>query len=182
MTVNRCSCSSVQTQCKNCNDARLLAPSEISAVFHTLETCLKSGPGVSFADREDVIQDVIVAVLEHPGLLSELNPARLYYLARNAIARYRRKAVCAVRHHPRLLSLTLERLARNEGRDQELRVSVQSAINQLPERERFIVLAVEIEGRQQKGVAIELGISEAYLSILLQRALELLVSMLREEI
>ena len=136
---------------------------------------IRSGQGN--ADVEDVVQETLLAVHLKRGTW---NPSLPFGPWINAIARY--KTVDALRRRGRRASVPiqdLEDVLAGRLEVENASADVERLLNELSERQRFIVRAVAIEGHKTAEVASSLGLSNGNVRVILHRALQELARILR---
>lgn len=136
---------------------------------------------LSDADTDDLVQDVLMALIRRGGLADIRHPERYLFSAANAamIDRQRRQKVRAAEHHVSLeeidhpvdeLSPLRILLARDEVQNVEHRLS------RLPDRTQEIVWAVRIEGSSYKDLASRYNLSTSAVEKHVTRGLRALMS------
>lgn len=136
---------------------------------------------LSDADTDDLVQDVLMALIRRGGLADIHHPERYLFSAANAamIDRQRRQKVRAAEHHVSLeeidhpvdeLSPLRILLARDEVQNVEHRLS------RLPDRTQEIVRAVRIEGSSYKDLASRYNLSTSAVEKHVTRGLRALMS------
>lgn len=136
---------------------------------------------LSDADTDDLVQDVLMALIRRGGLADIRHPERYLFSAANAamIDRQRRQKVRAAEHHVSLeeidhpvdeLSPLRILLARDEVQNVEHRLS------RLPDRTQEIVRAVRIEGSSYKDLASRYNLSTSAVEKHVTRGLRALMS------
>jgi RNA polymerase sigma factor (sigma-70 family) len=113
-------------------------------------------------DAEDVVQDVAVRLLEYTGLSDPIQDlsAYVYRALRNRVVDlYRRRKPAGGQPLPGPLPEELpdERAAAPEARE-ELRQGLFTAIDRLPEAQRAVFLATELEGSSYRELSEKWGV------------------------
>jgi RNA polymerase sigma-70 factor (ECF subfamily) len=121
-------------------------------------------------DAEDLLQEVFLRVHVALRRVEDRDRVRpwLYRKATNATADYYRNRGHAVRNKP-LHELT-EDDAGPENLNEEVRVCLEPLVDELPDRYRRALVLADLEGRTQKEVAEELGLSLSGAKSRVQRA------------
>lgn len=136
---------------------------------------------LSEVDTDDLVQDVLMALIRRGGLADIRHPERYLFSAANAamIDRKRRQKVRATEHHVSLeeidhpvdeLSPLRILLARDEVQ------SVEHRLSRLPDRTQEIVRAVRIDGSSYKDLASRYNLSTSAVEKHMTRGLRALMS------
>lgn len=127
-------------------------------------------------DADDVLHDVLIKALTtaHPVVDPANTRGWLFRVARNALVDQARRGPTAPLPSP--ATDTQDALGEMRGR---LVRCVRPFVDRLPPADRDIIVAVDLEGASQLGIARELGLSHSAVKSRVQRARERLAQLFR---
>ena len=136
------------------------------------------------ADVEDLLQEILIKTYRHLNTVKEPEkfPAWLFQVARNLLIDYYRK-VQTQASRQELAARAILTDSKQEPYEQvwqELTHCIRPFLNQLPEKYRAAIEAVDLAGASQKELAMQLGLSHSAVKSRVQRGRKLLKTMFQE--
>ena len=165
--------------------ARLMSSTDLSQSFMAMRPALlrfARARGASMETAEDILQDLFLRLRTLNGAAIAEPTAYLYRMTDNLLLDYRRSATRRSLREQAWIEAQGDRLDvdRRPSADQSLidrerLAEVASALAALPERTSSVFRQFRIEGRSQRDVAADMGISLSAVEKHLQRAYRALV-------
>ena len=136
------------------------------------------------ADVDDLLQEILIKTYRHLNTVKQPDklPAWLFQVARNLLIDYYRKTQTEATRQELVARamLTDDEPEPYEQVRQELTQCIRPFLNQLPEKYRAAITAVDLEGASQKALATELGVSHSAIKSRVQRGRSRLKAMFQE--
>ncbi len=130
------------------------------------------------SDAEDLVQEVLQKTLLHSENIKHPENFRawLFTVARNALVDYYRQSA---RYVNKELDIAME-WDKTSDAENELSKCIRPFINQLPAEYRHVLKEVELNGRRQKQMAVDMGMTYSTLKSRVQRGRTLLKNLLQQ--